>query len=275
MGGTQPRFGQVAAKPSGVGDAKSRCPSLGGAGGHEITGVFGKETVANQEAEHICSIAETRRVFFDTLGWLRPDNICPDDFSVEAYELQRFPTLDDWVDRKSHTWDCEAVLLENEITVAWGDTLVDGSGNRHRAGDFAGWGFYWKHGTIHIGRTAEIIARKAAAMFVSLWLRGVSASFADKLTDGYICFLERQKNTMLTFLAEIGRYSHGGPLMRLTREGFCTQAAFEYDVECKIIEALNPQPDEEIIVTFTKRKRSPITLDEQARGRLHREAIPQ
>lgn len=51
----------------------------------------------------------------------------------------------------------------------------------------------WKHGTMSVGPTSEIIARKAAAMFVCLWLRGFSASFADKLMDGFICFLERQE----------------------------------------------------------------------------------
>ncbi len=30
------------------------------------------------------------------------------------------------------------------------------------------------------------LARKAAALFVELWLRGVSASFADKLMEAYI-----------------------------------------------------------------------------------------
>ena len=77
----------------------------------------------------------------------------------------------------------------------------------------------WKHGCMSIGQTTEVIARKAAAMFVSLWLRGVSASFADKLMDGYITFLERQEGEFLTFLAEIDCYSNGRPFLRLTREG--------------------------------------------------------
>ena len=82
------------------------------------------------------------------------------------------PPLDDWEDGHPDAWDYDAVLRENGV-------VVDGNGNEHRAGEFAGWGFYWKHGAIHIGRTTEIIARKAAALFVSLWLRGVSASFTE------------------------------------------------------------------------------------------------
>jgi hypothetical protein len=73
------------------------------------------------------------------------------------------------------------------------DTLVDGNGNEHRASEFAGWELYWKHGAIHIGQCSEQIARKAAALFVSLWLRGVSASFCDKIMSGMIWFWELQE----------------------------------------------------------------------------------
>ena len=117
--------------------------------------------------------------------------------SPKALEFVRkmLPKLDDWKDGHPDAWDYDAVLRENGVTVEWCDTLVDGTGNEHRAGEFAGWGFYWKHGAIHIGQCSEQIARKAAALFVSLWLRGVSASFADKLTDGFVVFLERKKTS--------------------------------------------------------------------------------
>jgi hypothetical protein len=42
------------------------------------------------------------------------------------------PFLDDWVDGHPDTWDFEAVLRENGV-------VVDGNGNEHRAGPFAGW----------------------------------------------------------------------------------------------------------------------------------------
>jgi len=98
----------------------------------------------------------------------------------QAFARQHMPLLDDWVDGKPDAWDYEAVLHENEVTVEWlGEWL-------------GGWSFGWKHGGILVGNTTETIARKAAALFISLWLRGVSASFADKLMDGFILFLERQ-----------------------------------------------------------------------------------
>ena len=118
------------------------------------------------------------------------------------------PPLDDWVDGHPDAWDFEAVLNENGVVVEWCDTLVDGNGNEHRAGEFAGWGFLWKHGAIHIGQCSEQIARKAAALFVSLWLRGVSASFCDKIMSGMIWFWElqerpRQLNTSPLDLAQL------------------------------------------------------------------------
>jgi hypothetical protein len=105
-----------------------------------------------------------------------------------AFVRQYIPKLDDWVDGHPDARDYDTVLREKEVIVEWCDTLVDGNGNEHRAGEFAGWGFYWKHGAIHIGQCSEQIARKAAALFVSLWLRGVSASFCDKIMSGMIWF---------------------------------------------------------------------------------------
>ena len=76
--------------------------------------------------------------------------------------------------------------------------------------------------------------------------------------DGFIWYLELEREYAVDVPGRDRPLLNGGPLMRLTREGFCTQAAFEYDVERKIIAALGtPKPDEEIIVTFTKRKKRP------------------
>jgi len=154
--------------------------------------------------------------------------------SPKAWEFVRqfIPHLDDWVNGHCDAWDYEAVLSKNEISVAWCHELTsDGVTFTEAPPDLCGWGFYWKYGAIHIGQCNETIARKGAALFVSLWLRGVSASFCDKLMDGYICFLERQENTSITFSDD------------------------EYRTEQQIINFLAPKPDEEIIVTFTKRKR--------------------
>lgn len=152
---------------------------------------------------------------------------------------QRLPKLDDWVDSRPDAWDYDAILAENSVVVEWCD----------------GWSLSWKHGTIYIGLTTETIARKAAALFVSLWLRGVSASFADKIIDGFVMFLEQQANMSLTFLATVDHNNEGRNYFRVTREGFCKEEYFGYVLAQRILDALAPEPDEEIIITFTKRKR--------------------
>ena len=173
----------------------------------------------------------------------------------QKFARKAMPLLDDWADGKPDAWDYEAVLRENKVVVEWGDKLTsDGVTFTEAPPALCGWGFFWEHGAIHIGDTTEMIARKAAALFVSLWLRNVSASFCDKLMDGFIIFLERQENKSLSFLAEIDPCMEDH-CFRLTREGLCTQEEFTFNLEERIIDALAPAAGEEIIVTFTKRKR--------------------
>lgn len=94
--------------------------------------------------------------------------------------------LDDWVDGMPDAWDYEAVLREHVVTVEdLGVDLDDPlTHNGHQ--------LCWKNGFMHISTCNEVHARKAAALFIELWLRGVSASFADKLMDGFLCHLELQ-----------------------------------------------------------------------------------
>jgi hypothetical protein len=222
----------------------------------KIVGVFNEKKAAHQHIVDICATPESRRAFWDAFGHPHPDHVTTDNFWVEAFELQRGePLLDDWAGGKPDAWDYEAVLAANEVKVEWWHELTgDGETFTEAPPEFCGWGFSWKYGAIDIGQTSEGIARKAAALFVSLWKLGVSASFCDKLMDGYISFLERQGSEALTFLAEITHYSHGGAFFRLTRENFCTSESFEY-AEKHIIQALGlVAEDEEIVVTFTKRK---------------------
>lgn len=91
------------------------------------------------------------------------------------------PILDDWVDGKADAWDYDAVLRDYEVTVERA-VPVD-----------HGYVLFWEHGTMGVQTGNETHARKAAALFVELWLRGVSASFADKLMDGFLFMLERRE----------------------------------------------------------------------------------
>lgn len=93
----------------------------------------------------------------------------------------KMPKLDDWVNGEPDAWDYDAVLstydvkVERAVPVDHGHVL------------------FWKHGTMGIETDSETHARKAAALFIELWLRGVSASFADKLMDGYLFYMEFQE----------------------------------------------------------------------------------
>jgi hypothetical protein len=174
---------------------------------------------------------------------------------------QLMPPLDDWKDGQPNGWDHEKVLTENGVTVQWCDRLTsDGVTFTPAPDDLCGWSFSWRHGTIHIGRCTEEIARKAAALFVSLWLRGVTASFCDKLMDGYVSFLERQEGTSISVLAEIGgghKFPSGdisNKYFLVAREGVCNRVPLYYEAEDRIIEALKLECGESIIITFSTRR---------------------
>jgi hypothetical protein len=89
------------------------------------------------------------------------------------------PRVDDWVDGKPDAWDYNAVLKKHEASVdrtdSWWHTLG------------------WKHGSIGLNTEHETHARKGAALFIELWTRGFAASFADKIVDGFLSFLELQE----------------------------------------------------------------------------------
>jgi len=83
------------------------------------------------------------------------------------------PKMDNWPE-----WDHEAVLRENEATV-------------EKDGDYW-YAMGWRHGGMGINADDETIARKSAALFISLWLRGFTASFADNVAHGFAMWLELQ-----------------------------------------------------------------------------------
>jgi hypothetical protein len=91
----------------------------------------------------------------------------------------KMPKLEDWVDGKPDAWDYDAVLRRYDATVERA-VPVD-----------HGYNLFWKKGTMAVQTGDETHARKAAALFIELWLRGVSASFADKIMDGFLFYLEK------------------------------------------------------------------------------------
>jgi len=84
--------------------------------------------------------------------------------------------VDDW---ENEMW-YEAVLKEHEATVEKTDKYW--------------WSLGWRHGTMGFNTDNEIRARKMAALFIELWMRGFSASFADHIVSGFDLWLDIQEN---------------------------------------------------------------------------------
>jgi len=87
------------------------------------------------------------------------------------------PPVDDW---ENETW-YEAVLEKHDATVEKTDDWW--------------WSLCWRHGTMGLNTDNEIRARKMAALFIELWLRGFAASFADHIVSGFNLWLDLQEGT--------------------------------------------------------------------------------
>jgi hypothetical protein len=175
-------------------------------------------------------------------------------------KLVRQPTLDDWVDNIPDAWDYEKVLRDNDVIVRLCVEMINGDGVVSECPpDLQGWSLHWKNGCIHIGKCSEIHARKAAALFIELWQRGVSASFADKLMSGFLWYLELREGNRLTFLVQQNYTTNpDNRFMLLTRFGFCEQRPLNGDLQKQILDVLcpdlnGPPKGEEIVVTFNRR----------------------
>jgi hypothetical protein len=83
----------------------------------------------------------------------------------------------------------ENILEWAKADVQYADTFVDGRGNVKKNEKLAHWALHWDHGFIGFDsiqkREDKDIARMAAAMFVYLWTKGVSADLADCMCQLY------------------------------------------------------------------------------------------
>jgi hypothetical protein len=95
-----------------------------------------------------------------------------------AFVRRQMPLIDNWPD-----WDYEAVLTEHAATVSRSDEYW--------------WTLSWRHGSMGINANDEVIARKSAAVFIELFNRGFSCSFADNLAHGFAMWLELQNQRHL------------------------------------------------------------------------------
>jgi len=121
---------------------------------------------------------------------------------VQDFVRNLLPKVDNWPE-----WDHEAVLRENGATV-------------EKDGDYW-WTLGWRMGGMGINADDETIARKSAAMFIELFMRGFTCSFADNVAHGYAMWLELQNQ----------RYS-----FELTKE--LGDAIIEMDGRAEVAEAV-------------------------------------
>jgi hypothetical protein len=104
-------------------------------------------------------------------------------------------------------WDSEEILKENDVEVNWSDKMIDGEGTVSTCPWGGSWALIWKHGVIDlggIGEEYEEIARVGAALFVTLWLKGVPAHMADMLAGNYVYLEWRHEQRKLR------KFIHGG-----------------------------------------------------------------
>lgn len=86
-------------------------------------------------------------------------------------------------------WDSEEVLRDNNVTVEWSDVVVNGDGVESPNPWGGEWSLCWDHGFMGLGvfgKQYEEIARIGAALFVTLWLKGVPTHIASRLVGDYV-----------------------------------------------------------------------------------------
>lgn len=83
----------------------------------------------------------------------------------------------------------EDILKAADATVEYSDEFADGHGKVTNIPEWGHWSLCWKYGFIgfdSITKDDEVTAKKAAALFIYLWSKGVTASVADKASEAYV-----------------------------------------------------------------------------------------
>ncbi len=104
-------------------------------------------------------------------------------------------------------FDPQEILAQNNVEVTWWDSVVDDYGIVKKEGAVKGWGLSWKHGAIYIGPCLKHKAIEGAAIFVLLWLKGVSAQMATQLIIAY-AFIESYHDAIETYSGFINNIEH-------------------------------------------------------------------
>lgn len=85
--------------------------------------------------------------------------------------------------------DFEKILQWGNVEVKYNDKFVGSDGEVTSHPELASWVMSWGHGVISfdsLDKDEEHLARKAAALFVYLWCKGVDAMYADRCAAAYV-----------------------------------------------------------------------------------------
>ena len=82
----------------------------------------------------------------------------------------------------------EPILEYNEAKVEYNDEFIDGLGNISKMPEYGSYNLIWKNGVMHLdyGINDREKARKCAALFIYLWLKGVACDIAISCARTYV-----------------------------------------------------------------------------------------
>jgi hypothetical protein len=104
---------------------------------------------------------------------------------MKAELRDQCPEFDDFNAQEILDWAAKAC----DASLVWSDTFVNGLGETFVNEESANWSFGWKFGVIGFDafkKDQEDRAKKAAAMFIWLWLvHNVPAMYAEKCAEAY------------------------------------------------------------------------------------------
>jgi hypothetical protein len=95
-------------------------------------------------------------------------------------------------------FDPDKILSWAKAEVIYEDTFTNRkTGITEKNEKYASWTLFWEHGFIGFDainkKEDEVIAKRASAMFIYLWCKGVSASIADSCASLYARYVELRR----------------------------------------------------------------------------------
>lgn len=112
----------------------------------------------------------------DYLAWLEQHQTEIDE-AISDYDVDyEYPKILDWA------------AAHRNLSLEWVETFVNAEGERSHHPEGGHWSLHWRYGVVGLDsftREEGELARRAAALFVHLWAKGVAAPVADRCAQAY------------------------------------------------------------------------------------------